>query len=287
MIHVGGTRFVTSTTDNNMNIHARITVLKWFEHCRSFDLSIFRYFWFANNHKTEILFRFDLQEQEAAHALAIQEFADEHVKTIRGQEGLHFQSVQETEHHHQVFLHLVTNTFVSFKVHIDSLNYFYFYHHQSALQDKDEALAHTREAHQRTHLSMQTVVRLKTVLHRIRLKKQLRHHSNDLLQLVKQKDHQHQQSSAEKDRQSKVQHRTNLKHAMANCIQKHVRQVRERYTRSTCWWYFSITTSNVMWLGASIPFEKIPARITLEVVFSIRPFVFDNFVFMVVWQSYF
>ena len=191
-------------------------------------------------------FRFDLQEQEAAHALAIQEFADEHVKTIRDQEGLHFQSVQETEHHHQVFLHLVTNTFVSFKVHIDSLNYFYFYHHQSALQDKDEALAHTREAHQRTHLSMQTVVRLKTVLHRIRLKKQLRHHSNDLLQLVKQKDHQHQQSSAEKDRQSKVQHRTNLKHAMANCIQKHVRQVRERYTRSTCWWYFSITTSKVM-----------------------------------------
>jgi hypothetical protein len=191
-------------------------------------------------------FRFDLQEQEAAHALAIQEFADEHVKTIRDQEGLHFQSVQETEHHHQVFLHLVTNTFVSFKVHIDSLNYFYFYHHQSALQDKDEALAHTREAHQRTHLSMQTVVRLKTVLHRIRLKKQLQHHSNDLLQLVKQKDHQHQQSSAEKDRQSKVQHRTNLKHAMANCIQKHVRQVRERYTRSTCWWYFSITTSNVM-----------------------------------------
>jgi hypothetical protein len=123
-----------------------------------------------------------MQEKEEAHAKTVQETEEGHVKSMQEKEEAHAKTMQEKDQDHQ-------NDKASTLASEQEISKIQFKQYEVVKTKLEDDLSTTQEQLVRTksdaNLSLQMVVRVKTVLSRMRLKKKIKEHSTGLLGMIR------------------------------------------------------------------------------------------------------
>ena len=123
-----------------------------------------------------------MQEKEEAHAKTVQEKEEGHVKSMQEKEEAHAKTMQDKDQDHQ-------NDKASTLASEQEISKIQFKQYEVVKTKLEDDLSTTQEQLVRTksdaNLSLQMVVRVKTVLSRMRLKKKIKEHSTGLLGMIR------------------------------------------------------------------------------------------------------